>query len=241
METLRTLYRDKQGAERYFALTRHDVVRLLQRHFEQSGKRPVRILEIGCSSGGTGLLAKKTMGVDYYAGVELMPEAAVEAQANLDWVMQGNIEELIDQGKLGEIPHAGSYDAILFLDVLEHLYNPWRVVEAVKPLLAPGGVLVGSIPNAGNLYVLWKLAMDRFEYDDEGLLDRTHLRFFTLHTIKQMLRPHYMLERLETNHTTWKTMNWQGRFFYLLTLGMNKRIFIRQYLFVARKKDESNA
>jgi hypothetical protein len=110
------------------------------------------------------------------------------------------------------------------------------VVNALPQLLNPNGILVGSIPNAGNLYILWKLMRDQFEYEDEGLLDRTHLRFFTLQTIKNMLRKHFELVFLDSNHDTWKTMNWQQKFFYIPTLGLWKRLFIRQYLFIGQVK-----
>lgn len=235
MSTVETLYREKGGVAKYYTLQRADVVRFLERYLKQSGKKFTRVLEIGCSGGGTGKLMKERLGVQYYAGVELMPEAAQEAATHIDWVKCDNIEEMINEGRLGELPQ-GPFDAILFLDVLEHLYNPWEVVNALPPLLAQDGVLVGSIPNAGNLYVLWKLMRDQFEYEDEGLLDRTHLRFFTLQTIKNMLRKSYDLVFLDSNHDTWRTMNWQQKFFYIPTLGLWKRLFIRQYLFVGQVK-----
>lgn len=239
MATVEALYKEKTGGERYYGLTREDVVAFLVKHYQRRGIQPKAMLEIGCSSGGTGKLLKQKLGVQYYAGVELMPEAAQAAQQNLDWAMQGNIEEMIDQDRLGEIP-AQQYDAILFLDVLEHLYNPWKVVEAMKPLLKPGGVIVASIPNAGNLYVLWKLMRDQFEYEEDGLLDRTHIRFFTLHTIRNLFQRHYKLIDIGTNHNTWSTMYWQQKVFFVLTLGLWKRLFIRQYLVVAEAKGGSN-
>lgn len=235
MSTVEALYKEKDKVARYYTLAREDVVRFLERFLKQENRKLVRVLEIGCSGGGTGKLIKERLGVDFYAGVELMPEAAKEAAKHLDWVTCDNIEEMIAQGRLGELP-TGKFDAILFLDVLEHLYNPWEVVDILPQLLTPDGLLVGSIPNAGNLYILWKLMRDQFEYEDEGLLDRTHLRFFTLHTIKNMLRKHYDLVSLGSNHDTWKTMNWQQKFFYVPTLGLWKRLFIRQYLFIGKVK-----
>lgn len=235
MSTVETLYREKGKVEKYYTLVREDVVRFLTRYQQQNGHKLLRVLEIGCSGGGTGKLIKEKLGVQFYAGVELMPEAATEAATKIDWVKCDNIEEMIEQGRLGELPE-GKFDAILFLDVLEHLYNPWEVVDALPELLTPNGVLVGSIPNAGNLYILWKLMRDQFEYEDEGLLDRTHLRFFTLQTIKNMLRKRFNLVFLDSNHDTWKTMNWQQKFFFIPTLGLWKRLFIRQYLFVGQVK-----
>jgi 2-polyprenyl-3-methyl-5-hydroxy-6-metoxy-1,4-benzoquinol methylase len=235
MSTVEALYKEKGKVKTYYTLVRQDMVRVMGRFLKQDGRKLLRVLEIGCSGGGTGALIKEQLGVPYYAGVELMAEAAQEAAPRIDWVKCDNIEDMIAQGRLGELPE-GKFDAILFLDVLEHLYNPWEVCNQMRRLLNPNGLLIGSIPNAGNLYVLWKLMRDQFEYEDEGLLDRTHLRFFTLQTIKNMLAKHYDLVHLESNHDTWKTMNWQQKVFYIGTLGLWKRLFIRQYLFIGQAK-----
>ncbi|MEM7037175.1 MAG: class I SAM-dependent methyltransferase [Bacteroidota bacterium] len=235
MATVDELYESKDSSVDYYGLTRNDVVAFLEKYLQSSNTQLENVLEIGCSSGGTGKLMKEKFGVKYYAGVELMADATEVAKKNIDWAMQGNVEEMIAQNRLGEIPDKG-YDAILYLDVLEHLYNPWKVLEHTSKLLKPGGLLVGSIPNVGNLYVLWKIMRDRFEYDEDGLLDRTHIRFFTLHTIKKMIAPQFDLVALDTNRNTWKTMNKQQRLFYLATFGQWKRLFVRQYLFVGKLK-----
>lgn len=235
MATVEELYEQKSATVDYYGLTRNDVVAFIGRYLQKSGRSLDKVIEVGCSSGGTGKAIKEKFGTKYYAGLELMPDAVEVAKTNIDWAKQGNIEEMISAGELGQIPEQ-PYDAILYLDVLEHLYNPWKVAEASKDLLKKDGLIVGSIPNVGNLYVLWKIMRDQFEYDEDGLLDRTHIRFFTLHTIKKMLEPHYKLVALETNHNTWSTMNKYQKFFYLLTLGRWKRLFIRQYLFIAEKK-----
>lgn len=236
MDTLKELYSQKGSTLRYYNLTREDVVRFLGKYLEKSGKKLENVLEIGCSGGGTGAMIKERFGVPYYAGVELMPDAAKEAESRIDWVCCDNIEDMIAEQRMDELPQK-KFDAILYLDVLEHLYNPWRVVEESAKLLAPGGILIGSIPNAGNLYVLWKLMRDQFEYDEEGLLDRTHLRFFTLQTIKNMMSKRFNMVALDVNTDTWRTMNWQQKFFFIPTLGLWKRLFIRQYLFIGQKKE----
>lgn len=234
MAVVEDLYH-KPDAANYYQLAREDVVGFLGKYIEKSGLKPQSALEIGCSGGGTGVLCKERLGVKFYAGLELMPEAAEEARQRLDWVGQGNIEEMIAEDRLGELPDR-KYDLLLFLDVLEHLYNPWKVLEVTSKMLNPGGLLVGSIPNVGNLYVLWKIMRDQFEYDEEGLLDRTHIRFFTAHTIKKMVGRKFELKEMGTNADRWQTMNWQQKVFYLGTLGQWKRLFIRQYLFVAEVK-----
>ncbi|MFM2375795.1 MAG: hypothetical protein RLZZ165_892, partial [Bacteroidota bacterium] len=154
------LYQEKGRVGSYYTLVREDVVRFLEGFVQKNGLQLVRVLEIGCSGGGTGRLIKERLGVEFYAGVELMPDAAKQAAGSIDWIRCDNIEEMIEQGRLGELP-AGRFDAVLFLDVLEHLYNPWKVVHALSGILSAKGILVGSIPNAGNLYVLWKIMQDR--------------------------------------------------------------------------------
>lgn len=234
MSTVTELY-DKPAAENYYGLTRGDVVDFLGKYLQKNNLQPSHALEIGCSSGGTGAMIKEKLGVDYYAGLELMPEAAKAAASRLDWVQCGNIEDMIAANQLGQIPDK-PYDLLLYLDVLEHLVNPWKTLAETAKLMNKGGLLVGSIPNAGNLYVLWKLMRDRFEYEEEGLLDRTHLRFFTAHTIRKMVGKDWNFKEMGTRHDTWKTMNWQQKVFYLGTFGQWKRLFIRQYLFIAEVK-----
>ena len=239
MAAVEELYH-KPGSPHYYGMTRGDVVKFLEKYVKAKGLKPQSALEIGCGGGKTGKMLKERLGLDYYAGVELMPEAAAQAKENIDWVMQGNVEEMIPEGRMGELPDR-KYDLLLYLDVLEHLYNPWKVLEVTSKLLKPGGLLIGSIPNIGNLYILWKIMRDQFAYEEEGLLDKTHIRWFTASTIKDMVGKEFDLREMGSNHDTWKTMNWQQKVFYIGTLGLWKRLFIRQYLFIAEVKPEKNA
>ena len=77
---------------------------------------------------------------------------------------------------------AATYDAVLMLDVLEHLVDPADVLRRVRSTLRPGGVGLVSLPNVAHWSVRKELAMGRFRYTPSGLLDATHLRFFTLQT-----------------------------------------------------------
>ncbi|MFO1446878.1 MAG: class I SAM-dependent methyltransferase [Opitutaceae bacterium] len=137
------------------------------------------ILDVGCGRGTLGRWLKEN-GVGTVWGVELMPAAGKDAQDHLDRVVIGNIEQV-------ELPFApGSVDCIICADVLEHTIDPWAVVARLKTLLRPGGCLVASIPNVGFHRNLRKLIRGEWTYADEGLLDRTHLRFFTLQTIEEL-------------------------------------------------------
>lgn len=89
--------------------------------------------------------------------------------------------------KLGEHFSAGSYQIIVLADVIEHLVNPERLLEELIPLLTPGGQILLSVPNVAYAGLVAALLAGQFEYRDEGLLDRTHLRFFTRDSLGQLL------------------------------------------------------
>jgi SAM-dependent methyltransferase len=153
----------------YHDAVRRDVVPFL--------KPDSRILEVGCGTGATLGFLKQQGLCRWAGGVEFVPDAAEQARRVADRVWQGDAETL-DL----EIA-AGSLDAVLCLDVLEHLVDPWRMAERLVTLLAPGGVFVASLPNIRNERILRDLAFrGAWDYHDNGILDRTHLRFFTRRT-----------------------------------------------------------
>ena len=142
-------------------------------------KAPKRILELGCAAGGT-IRHIKTLHPELWAaGVELDKAASDAARAHVNVVWHGSVQ---DTPWDTMIPPA-SLDAVLCLDILEHLVDPWDAVKKITPLLKPGGRLIISIPNIRNLKFIRKLLIHGdFRYKDAGLLDRTHLRFFTRET-----------------------------------------------------------
>jgi tetratricopeptide (TPR) repeat protein len=137
------------------------------------------ILEIGCAAGMTGNELKKKSGV-YVAGVELDHNAAIEAKSLLDDVIEGDIEDI-------DLPYKNeTFDCLLFADILEHLKDPLTVLKKTSKLLKPTGTLIASIPNVQYLGVVSQLIEGNWTYQDEGILDRTHLRFFTYHEIEKL-------------------------------------------------------
>jgi SAM-dependent methyltransferase len=82
----------------------------------------------------------------------------------------------------------GPFDAIVYGDVLEHLSDPRAVLQALDQTLTPGGTVIVSVPNVAHLWVRLSLLAGRFDYADRGILDRTHLRFFTRRTLLELLR-----------------------------------------------------
>ncbi len=137
------------------------------------------VLDVGCGKGTLGRWLKEN-GVRTVRGVELSPAAAGEARKWLDELVLGDIERV-------EFPWPeASFDCIVCGDVLEHTADPWAVVGRLKRLLAPGACIVAAIPNVAYHRNLRRMLRGRWDYVDEGLLDRTHLRFFTYPTIEEL-------------------------------------------------------
>lgn len=140
-----------------------------------------RILEVGCGEGGF-IIQLKTEQRELW-GVELNQEVAQKAALLLDHVLVGSFDD-----QLSNLP-LDYFDCVIFNDVLEHLYEPWKTLRDVKKLLNKNGVLVSSIPNfryISNLITEVLIKKD-FEYKPEGgILDDTHIRFFTSKSIRRM-------------------------------------------------------
>lgn len=161
----------------------------------QDGWREV--LDVGCSAGGLGALMKDK-GIRV-SGIEGYPEAAAKARRKLDHVLTGSIETL-------PLPYRpGQFDCIVFGDVLEHLVDPWAVLGKVRPFLQDKGTVLASIPNVGHMSVLAPLLAGRFAYEDQGLMDRTHLRFFTRTEIVLMFEScGYRIREIERVHVAFE-------------------------------------
>lgn len=142
-----------------------------------------RVLDLGCGAGTTLALLREAGALDWAGGVELDAGAAGAARAHADRIWQCRLE---DAPLEEEIPPA-SLDLVLCLDILEHLVDPWTEVRRIAPLVRPGGRLLVSVPNVRNWKFLWRLfARGDFHYTDAGILDRTHLRFFTPETAVEL-------------------------------------------------------
>ncbi len=140
-------------------------------------ERPAEVLEIGTA---TGYLSSEMshLGCNV-TGIEQDPEMAEVAREHCDEMIVGDVESL-------DLTALGPYDAIVFGDILEHLRNPKEVLQRVSGLLKPGGKVLISLPNIANIWVRLNLLFGRFNYTRVGILDESHLRFFTLQTMKQL-------------------------------------------------------
>jgi len=137
------------------------------------GPPPRKILDLGC---GTGELAHVLKERGYYVvGLDREPP-----QYKLDQFVYGNIEDGIP------LPVEEKFDTILLADVLEHLEDPLRILVAAKERLTPSGVALVSLPNAVHWSVRAQVLSGRFDYTTKGILDRGHLRFFTLESARRL-------------------------------------------------------
>lgn len=138
------------------------------------------ILDVGCSNGEFGAALKRKHSVEVW-GIEPFESFGKLAIKKLDKVFIASIE-----GALKELPD-NFFDVIYFNDVLEHLIDPYSVLEQIKSKLKPDGIVISSIPNIRYFRTFSKLLFKgEWDYQDEGILDRTHVRFFTKKSIVKM-------------------------------------------------------
>lgn len=166
-----TDYDDKEAA--YFQTPRREMLAFVP-------KGVAAVLEIGCGTGAFGALVKRERSCRY-VGVELFESAAEQARPRLDEVHVLNVEK-------EALPFArASFDCLVCNDVLEHLVDPWAVLARLVTFLRPGGYIVSSTPNVRFSEVVKDLVFrKRWEYREQGVLDRTHLRFFTESSVRAM-------------------------------------------------------
>lgn len=139
-----------------------------------------RILEVGCGNGCFAAFIKKQNNAEVW-GIELMEDQAEKAKVILDNVFTGSCENFID-----DLPD-DFFDAIFFNDVLEHLVDPYTLLKKIKSKLSKNGVVISSIPNVRYHNTLMRFLINKdWKYEDYGVMDFTHLRFFTEKSIKRM-------------------------------------------------------
>lgn len=157
----------------YFIQTRPEMLEYIPESAE-------RILEAGCASGLFGAQLKRRPNVEVW-GIEYDSVSAESARNRLDMVFAGDILGLTDH-----LPNA-YFDCVIFNDVLEHLVDPYAVLLKVKSKLAKDGLIVCSIPNIRFFYTLRNFIVSKqWKYEDAGIMDKTHLRFFTKRSIEDM-------------------------------------------------------
>lgn len=146
-----------------------------------------RILDVGCGAGNTLDWLRRNGKGSWLGGVEINAGMAERAAAKVDRLWTGAIEDIL--AAPDGLASAEPFDVVLCLDVLEHLVDPWAVLHGLVARLAPGGTVIASIPNVRYYKVaLGLLLRGQWTYEERGVLDATHLRFFTRETAVALVR-----------------------------------------------------
>jgi 2-polyprenyl-3-methyl-5-hydroxy-6-metoxy-1,4-benzoquinol methylase len=208
----------------YYNAPRSDMLRFLPNGVK-------RVLDVGCGGGGFGRSLRSSLPDVHVYGVEPQPQAASYAsEGGYDQVAVGGFPEAMTQLQ------PRKYDAIFFNDVLEHMPDPERALVAAHDYLEHGGTLIASIPNVRHFSVIWPLVRHGdWRYEDSGIMDRTHLRFFTARTMRELFQETgwFVIAVTGANRTRWPiggVDTWKTRTLSRLTLGRSDTFFFTQYV-----------
>jgi 2-polyprenyl-3-methyl-5-hydroxy-6-metoxy-1,4-benzoquinol methylase len=204
-------YRSK--VELYFNGARRDYTAELPRNPD------AKILEIGCSGGETGAIALAEGKCGHYCGVEMFDSAAEKARGKISHLLHGNIETL-------ELPWgAETFDVLIMSEVLEHLADPWAVLRKLRPLLKPGGRIFASSPNISHYRIITMLIRGQWTLTDMGIMDRTHLRWFTPSAYRGLFEScEYRVDSVHEHQSFSK----KAQIVNALTFGKFKHLFMGQ-------------
>ena len=191
---------------------------------------PNRVLDLGCAEGVLGASLKQQGLAREVLGIELFKDAAKVAETRLDRVICGDIEAL-DRDELGLVKE--SFDYILCGDVLEHLRDPWRILAWLASLLKDDGRLIASVPNVRHWSVVLPLLFQgKWEYQAHGIMDRTHLRFFTRKTAIRMFEDCGL--RVATCDGS-RLLGKKDNLLNLAMLGMGRELVTVQWILVGHR------
>jgi SAM-dependent methyltransferase len=139
-----------------------------------------RLLDVGCASGRTSIFTKR-LGVEELVGIEIDERAVAAASRFMDRVIQADVSK-------AELDNAvGYFDMIFMTDILEHLVDPWSTLRRYVAYLRPGGQVLIVLPNFGHIAIVNALLAGLLQYEESGIMDRGHLRIFTLRTALQLI------------------------------------------------------
>ncbi len=144
--------------------------------------RYAQVLELGCGDGSMSRLLRERCEA-HIIGIDHNPDIVWQAQRYCDYVFT---EDLDDPHSLDAL-EGEKFDVITLVDVLEHLQHPEALLQRLKPLLLDEGQLLISIPNIAHSSVRLELLNGRFDYESAGILDATHLKFFTAESVQTLL------------------------------------------------------
>jgi 2-polyprenyl-3-methyl-5-hydroxy-6-metoxy-1,4-benzoquinol methylase len=204
----------------YYHFARREIEPLLP-------KSPNRILEVGAGAGVTLKWLKTIYPKAETTAVELNPDLLDELKQNADVAVIGQIDETFTELK--------TYDLILLLDVLEHLPDSTTTLRKLSKLLEPGGQVIVSVPNIAHLSVSVPLLLKRrFNYQDSGILDRTHLRFFVEDTAIKLLNDANLIV---TSGLISGLQGPKAKLLDLVSFGLLRHHLAKQYIMLGQPAD----
>lgn len=160
--------------DKYYQNEREDIISLIPNNAKC-------VLDVGCGFGYMGRRLKKERNVEV-VGIEKEENVANVINENVDKLIVGDVENM-------RLPFKqGYFDCLVYGDILEHLREPWQVLKDHTYYLKKGGCCIASIPNISHYAIIKDLLKNKWEYKPSGILDRTHLRFFTLKSIRKMFK-----------------------------------------------------
>ena len=205
----------------YYSNVRNDMLAMID------GKG-LRILEVGCGTGSTLLAAKERGIASDIVGAEYVESVAAIAQKRgLKKIYTGDFS--IAAGKIQSKER--KFDAIIFGDVLEHMVDPWAALALAKNLLVDGGQVIASVPNFRYWRVMYNVFLrGNFRYEADGIMDKTHLRFFCRKNIIEMVNQNYQIIKI------YGTMPKSGKIIRAMSLGLLSEFGTVQYVVHALKR-----
>ncbi|MEA3305807.1 MAG: class I SAM-dependent methyltransferase [Candidatus Omnitrophota bacterium] len=202
---------------KYYENDRKDIIALLPNEVK-------RVLNVGCGFGLMGKRLGEERGIEV-VGIENQEEAAGIARANINKLIVGDVENL-------KLPfEKGYFDCLIYGEILEHLKDPWKVLNKHTYYLKKDGWCIASIPNIAHYSIIKGLLSNKWEYKPSGILDKTHLRFFTIEGIRKMFKDAgYTIEEEKKYIRASKSKKLLNK----LLLGRINHLLIEQYLIKGR-------
>ena len=192
-----------------------------------------RLLDIGCSVGSIGKEVKikaqhcKVFGIEYDESMAKIAEQAI------DGVLISDLNKI----KLLDHYEPANFDCVVAADILEHLLDPWSMLDQIITVLSPGGYIVVSLPNVSHVSTFVSLLRKEWPYRDRGIHDKTHLRFFSLRNILTMFNSNDIeIVRLERNMRLIEKPHRFNRISKLLNIWPIRDYFTYQYLILVKKR-----